>query len=139
MERQAGVWRLKASWQGDRTNLSAQASCSFSVSTPSPGKAPSAISIQCPSDTTIQYTTLSVSGRIDPSHPYTPVTVTYRLLGTATVVNHNVSTDGGGTYNDSYEFDIDGHWEIQATWSGDATYASAGSGVCPLTVFYRPR
>jgi hypothetical protein len=136
---QAGVWRLKASWPGDRTYLSAQASCSFSVSVPSPGKAASAITLQCPSDTTIQYTTISASGRIDPPHPNTPVAVTYKLLGTPTAITHNVSTDGGGTYNDSYEFDIDGHWEIQAAWSGDPTYGAAVSGVCPLTVFYRPR
>lgn len=138
---QAGTWRVKAVVAGDNRYLSAQAECSFSVTSPPPGKLASAISIQCPPgypNFTLQYTTLTITGRIEPPQINAPVTVTYAREG-ATPVAHSTTTDGSGNYTDNFTFDTPGNWTIQASWAGDATYASASSGVCPLEVDYRPR
>jgi hypothetical protein len=139
--RQAGTWRVIAVAPGDSRYLSAQSSCSYSVSEPPPGKLPSALTLACPPgppNFTLQYTTLTLAGRIDPTQAAAPVTVTYSLPGGVPAV-HTVATDASGNFSDRFSFDVPGNWSIQANWAGSGTYAGASSGVCPLEVAYRPR
>jgi hypothetical protein len=135
---QPGTWRVAGSWPGTQGYLGDDARCSFFVSAqPPPGKSASAVTVNCPPEGLPPYATITVSGRIDPTHPNTPVTVTYGSHGTPPT--HNVSTDANGNFSDSYQAGNGGTFEVQASWAGDQQYAGASSAACPVNVASNPK
>jgi hypothetical protein len=135
---QAGTWRVAASWPGDTGYLGDTATCSFFVSPQPPaGKSASAVTINCPPESLPPYATITVSGRIEPTRPNTPVTVTYGTNGGPP--SHSIATDANGNFSDSYQAGNGGTFEVQASWAGDSAYAGASSGACPVSVASNPK
>jgi hypothetical protein len=53
---------------------------------------------------------------------------------TGSTTTHTQTTDGAGTYTDTFKPTATGVWHVQSHWAGDSAYLTADSPTCTLTV-----
>jgi len=115
-----GPWTVQAFWAGDAQHMGAQSSkISFNVGV-------SSITCKVQSWQIYLGENITVSGNIDPPHNGVEVTLTY-TDPEDTMSNRTVTTQGDGNYSDTLTPNLDGMWNVQASWPGDADTLGAAS------------
>jgi len=72
------------------------------------------------------------SGTLGPSIEGASVSIVY-TSPKGSQITHTESTDGSGSYRDTFVPTVKGTWHLQAHWPGDGTYLPSDSSECTLT------
>ncbi len=124
-----GPWSITADWRGNQNyNGASSSSKTFDVT-----KISSSISCSVSSSEITIEDSITVSGAIDPTHSSKTVTIIYVKPG-GSRVTRTVTTEPDGSYSDTYTPDVDGSWDVMASWDGDATHEGASSSYTLFTV-----
>jgi len=94
----------------------------------------SSLSLAVSSRFVIAGNTITISGSISPALSGRNVILYVSSGGSQLSVLANVTTDSDGWYSYTWKPSSAGTCSIRASWSGDANYAGADSGVCTLIV-----
>jgi len=127
----AGVYQLRVLWSG---NTQYQGTVSLPVHL-TINKAPSSITCQISSTSTIINSGVTISGKLNPAISNVTITIYYRLKGMPTYnILATTQTDRQGKYQYLWTPKSAGTYEITIAWTGTNNYDGAQSGILLLNV-----
>ena len=124
----AGLWTVKASWEGNLNYEGAESNTlTFTVN-----KASVTIATSLSRDSLDQGQSLSISGSTSP--PLSGILVLLAYQRSDGYLTRSVTTSADGSFADDFTPDKDGRWTVTASWAGNADYLAATSSLASFTV-----
>jgi len=125
----AGTWNVIAMWIGNSNYEGADSIVlSFVVN-----KAPTLIEMTLSRESLELGQSLTVSGGISPSPGQVVIEFGYERPDGSTV-SRSVTTSEDGRFEDTYEPDVEGVWNVEVSWPGSENYGPATSTPISFTV-----
>ena len=117
---QAYVYNLTVSYLINATSYFPSGSTTLNIR-PVVSKASTTVSCSASPQSIEKGESIDVTGSITPTRENVTVTLLYKKPNGSTL-NRTVMTAADGSYKDSYQPDIEGTWNINASWTGDSRY-----------------